>query len=134
LNKYISRISSVEIPVTNLEASVNWYTQILGVHIQHKDEKFAMLTFDSIGVPGIFLCETQDSSRLFFKNTNNEVLHSIIDFYTSDLKGFHQYLLDQGVQVGELNLHAESDFGGFGFRDPDGNLISACNAIQRGQV
>ncbi|MCM3127002.1 VOC family protein [Paenibacillus provencensis] len=93
-----------------------------------------MLTFDSIGVPGIFLCETQDSSRLQFRNTNNEVIHSVIDFYTNDLKGFYNYLNDQGVQVGELNINSEFDFGGFGFKDPDGNLLSACNAIQNGQV
>lgn len=134
VKKYISRISSVEIPVSDLEASVEWYTRILGLQVQHKGDAFAMLTFDAVGVPGVFLCETRDTGRLQFENTNNGVIHSMIDFYTDDLKGFHEFLVAQGVQAGELKIDTNSDFGGFGFRDPDGNLLGACNAIQRGQV
>ncbi len=134
MNKYISRISSVEIPVSNLKASVDWYTSVLGLAITYQDDRTAMLTFDAIGVPGVYLVQTGSESRLKFHNSNNGITHSVVDFYTGDLPGFHQFLTEQGVHVGELNMHAEYEVGGFGFEDPDGNLLSACNAIQRGQV
>jgi hypothetical protein len=57
----------------------------------------------------------------------------VIDFYTNDLNGFYNFLIEQGVQVRKLNINIEIGFGGFGFEDPDGNLLSACNAIQQGQ-
>lgn len=134
MNKYISRISSVEIPVSNLEDSIKWYTQVFGLEIQFQDKNSAMLTFDAIGVPGIFLCETKDNSRLHFVNSNTEITHSVIDFYTSDLKGFHSHLIQQGIEVGALNMNTEYDVGGFGIKDPDGNMLGVCNAIQQGQV
>jgi catechol 2,3-dioxygenase-like lactoylglutathione lyase family enzyme len=128
---YITRISAVEVPVSNLVKSIDWYTRILGLEVQHKDLKTAMLTFNALGVPGVFLCETESNEKLQFINTNNDVTHSVIDFFTADLIGFYNFLIEQGVKVGKLNMN--SDFGGFGFEDPNGNLLSACNAIQRGQ-
>lgn len=127
----ITRISSIEIPVSNLERSVEWYTRVLGVEVQHQDEKTVMLTFNAVGVPGLFLCETGSNERLRFVNTNSGVIHSVVDFYTDDLERCRNDLIEQGVKVGQLNMYGS--FGGFGFEDPDGNMLSACNAIQKGQ-
>lgn len=131
MSKYITGISSVEIPVSNLDVSVEWYTKHLGLAVQHRGDSFAMLTFDTVGVPGVYLCKTESGERLTFINTYTGVIHSVIDFYTADLEGFYNYLVEQGVETGPLNI--SSGYGGFGFKDPDGNLISACNVIQRGQ-
>lgn len=131
LTKFVKRISSVEIPVTDLEASVEWYTKHLGLSVQFQGDLFAMLTFNAVGVPGVFLCKTESGDTLQFKNTNTDVTHSIIDFYTKDLAGFHQYLNDKGIETGQLNM--QDGFGGFGFKDPDGNLLGATKAVQRGQ-
>ncbi|AOZ90830.1 VOC family protein [Paenibacillus crassostreae] len=133
MKRYISRISTIEIPVSNLNESIHWYTSLLGLEVTHRDDTTAVLTFDSLGVPGIFLCETKSENRLQFLNTNNDIKHSVIDFYTNDLNGFYNFLIEQGVQVGTYNMITEFDTGGFGFEDPDGNLLGACNAIQRGQ-
>jgi len=133
MRRYISRISSIEIPVSNLDESIKWYTKLLGLVVTYQDETTAMMTFDLIGVPGIFLCQTKSEERLQFLNTNNDISHSVIDFYTNDLNGFYNFLIEQGVQVRTLNMNTEIGFGGFGFEDPDGNLLSACNAIQQGQ-
>ncbi|KRF13723.1 hypothetical protein ASG93_14160 [Paenibacillus sp. Soil787] len=128
----MKRISAVEIPVSNLEGSINWYVKVLGLEVQYRGSNDAMLTFNEIGVPGIFLCQTKDIQRLQFVNTSNDITHSVIDFYTANLEEFRNYLIEQHVEVGKLNMNL--DHGGFGFKDPDGNLLSACNAIQRGQV
>lgn len=128
----ITRISSIEIPVSNVDASVEWYVNVLGLEVQHKDEKTAMLTFNAVGVPGLFLCETGSSERLRFVNSNNGITHSVVDFYTDDLERCHKDFIAQGVKVGKLNVF--NGFGGFGFEDPDGNMLSVCNAVQKGQV
>ncbi|NHN34180.1 VOC family protein [Paenibacillus sp. S3N08] len=132
VENFILRISAIEIPVSNLESSINWYVKLLGLEVQYRGSNDAMLTFNAIGVPGIFLCQTEDNQRLQFVNTSNGITHSVVDFYTSNLEEFRNYLIKQGVEVGKLNMN--SDHGGFGFKDPDGNFLSACNAIQRGQV
>jgi catechol-2,3-dioxygenase len=132
VKNFIPRISAIEFPVSKLESSINWYVKLLGLEVQYRGSNDAMLTFNETGVPGIFLCQTEDTQRLQFVNTSNGITHSVIDFYTSNLEEFRNYLIEQCVEVGKLNMN--SNHGGFGFKDPDGNLLSACNAIQRGQV
>ena len=125
----ISKLATVEIPVSNLERSVKWYTEILKLKVHYKGEKEAMLLFNTKGSATIFLVETNEKSRLSFFNTNTGVTHSVIDFYTSDLKGLYDYLKERSVEVGTYNVNPEDPkgLGGFGFKDPDGNLLSACN-------
>ncbi|MCS0790001.1 VOC family protein [Cytobacillus firmus] len=129
---FISHIATVEIPVSNLERSVVFYVDVLGVKVEFKGEKNAMLSFQAKGVPTIFLVETEDRKSLSFSNSHNGVEHSIIDFYTQSLEEFHQWLQMKNIEVGPLNIK-EHGFGGFGFKDPDSNLLSACNVLHKGQ-
>lgn len=122
----ITKVATIEIPVSQLERSVEWYTRILPLRVHHKDTTTAMLSFEKPGAPSIFLVETNEVQPLAFQNTNNGVTHSVIDFYTPDLEQCHQYLKDQGVSVGTINK-GPNGMGGFGFTDPDGNALSACN-------
>ncbi|HEU5138700.1 MAG TPA: VOC family protein [Bacillales bacterium] len=125
----ISKIATVEIPVSDLDRSVKWYTEKLNLHLDFKGDQNAMLLFNKKGTPSIFLVETHEESRLSFLNSNTGVTHSVIDFYTEDLKGFYEYLKGQDVEVGSYNADPDdpNGFGGFGFKDPDGNWLSACN-------
>lgn len=101
MKKYVTRISAVEVPVSNLEASIDWYITMLGLEVQHKDAKSAMLTFNAIGVPGVFLCKTESNERLQFLNTNTDTNHSVVDFYASDLEGYHHFFcLNKGLRSG----------------------------------
>ena len=133
MSNFISHIATVEIPVTNLNNSIEFYIDILGVKVESKDDKQAMLTFRAKGVPTLFLVETEKHKNISFINTNNGVEHSVIDFYTPNLKEFYQWLVDKGVEVGSLNINGKNGFGGFGFKDPDGNLLSACNILHQNQ-
>ncbi|PLR77371.1 glyoxalase/bleomycin resistance/dioxygenase family protein [Bacillus sp. V3-13] len=133
MSNFISHIATIEIPVSSLEQSVDFYVDILGVEIHFKGEENAMLSFHSKGVPTIFLVETEEKSNLSFKNTYNNVIHSVIDFYTPSLKEFYDWLKEKNVEVGTLNINNENGLGGFGFKDPDGNLLSATNILHPGQ-
>jgi len=128
---YVTRIATVEIPVTDIERSTTWYAKTLNLAVQHKTSNEAMLSFNAKGVAGIYLVKTEEPTRLQFVNTATAVKHSVIDFYTYNLEGFHGYLKDNEVEVGELTI--QNGFGGFGFKDPDGNLLGATNIAQLGQ-
>ncbi|MFB5087618.1 VOC family protein [Psychrobacillus sp. PGGUH221] len=132
MTHFISRISTIEIPVSNLETSIDFYTTVLGVFTDFKGEKAAMLSFHQKGVPTIYLVETEDFQPLSFFNNQSKIEHSIIDFYTPLLKDFYKFLEKKNIEVGPLNINEEG-IGGFGFKDPDGNLLSACNVEHLGQ-
>lgn len=134
--RIVPRIATIEIPVSNIEQSVAWYNKVLGIKAVHQDEYAAMLHLQGgsrVGVPTLYLVQTEEPNRLQFKNSNTGVIHSIIDFYIQDLERLHTFLKQEGVKVTELNFFPGSNKGGFGFEDPDGNLLSACNVTHSGQ-
>ncbi|MGE8204670.1 VOC family protein [Heyndrickxia sp. NPDC080065] len=133
MSNFISHIATVEIPVTNLNKSIEFYIDILGVEVEFKGDKAAMLTFSAKGVPTLYLVETEEHKSISFINTNNGIEHSVIDFYTPNLNEFYNWLIDKEIEVGTLNVNNENGLGGFGFKDPDGNLLSACNILQQNQ-
>lgn len=133
LSNFISHIATVEIPVSNLKKSIEFYTDIIGVKVESSGENFAMLSFNSKGVPTLFLVETEDKKSLSFTNTNNDIVHSVIDFYSPNLHLFYSWLKEKNVEVGILNINNETELGGFGFKDPDGNSLSACNILHSDQ-
>ncbi|MGM0903681.1 MAG: VOC family protein [Bacillota bacterium] len=133
MSHFISHVATLEIPVTNLEKSIEFYIDILGVQLEFKGEKNAMLTFKAKGVPTFYLVQTEEAQATSFTNTNNGIIHSIIDFYTPKLEEFYSWLKEKNIHVGTLNIHPENGLGGFGFKDPDGNLLSATNVLHSGQ-
>lgn len=135
----IPRIACIEIPVSNLKAAVEWYGKILGLKVigEFQDSwKEAMLQFpgNPIGVPTVYLVQTDSQDRLKFYNTNYGYTQSIIDFYTADLAEFHRRLKALGVATNRETIELQpGETGGFGFFDPDGNSFGATNAIFEGQ-
>jgi catechol 2,3-dioxygenase-like lactoylglutathione lyase family enzyme len=133
MSTFITHIATLEIPVSNLEQSIEWYIDILEVKVHFKGEHAAMLSFEATGVPTLYLVETSDDNKLSFKNTHTDIVHSVIDFYTADLNGLYNSLIGKNVWVTPLNIDPDHGFGGFGFKDPDGNLLSATNVLHKGQ-
>jgi catechol 2,3-dioxygenase-like lactoylglutathione lyase family enzyme len=133
MSEFISHVATLEIPVSSLDRAIPFYQEVLGVEVHFKGERNAMLTFNRQGVPTIFLVETEAVGGASFRNSNNDIEHSVIDFYTHDLKSFHSWLKERNIETGPLNIHPDNGFGGFGFKDPDGNLLSATNVLHPGQ-
>ncbi|QTD42546.1 VOC family protein [Sporosarcina sp. Te-1] len=137
MSNFVSHIATVEIPVTNLQRSIEFYVETLGVSVTFQGEKQAMLSFGSKGVPTMFLVQIdvhmEEQKHLSFVNPSNGVEHTVIDFYTDKLSEFHSWLADRNVEVSALNINEENGLGGFGFKDPDGNLLSACNILHEHQ-
>ncbi|MEW9698144.1 sigma-70 family RNA polymerase sigma factor [Paenibacillus sp. SI8] len=136
--KIVPRISTIEIPVGDMTRAIHWYGQILGTKVVYQDGLTAMLHLQGgnrIGVPTLYLVQTDDPQRLSFFNTNTNIIHSVIDFFVPDLERFRFFLIDQGVEVTGINyIPGLEGMGGFGFKDPEGNSLSVCNVTHQGQV
>ena len=124
----IKGIATVEIPVSSLDRSVVWYEEVLSMIAVYRDERTAMLRFrgHGPGVPTVYLVETEERRPLYFVNSYTGITHSIIDLLAPNLQTFRHFLQEKGVEVGKMNTN-EQGLGGFGFYDPDGNSLSACN-------
>ena len=136
--RIVPRIATIEIPVTNIKASIDWYHKVLGTKVAHETDYDAMLHLQGgnrIGVPTLYLVQTESVRNLSFTNTNTNIIHSVIDFYVPDLERYHIFLKEQGVEVTGINfLPGMVGKGGFGFKDPDGNSLSVCNVTHQGQI
>lgn len=136
--RIVPRIATIEIPVKNVKDSVEWYHKFIGTKAVFEDAHSAMLHLQGgnrVGVPTLYLVQTEERRPLHFTNTLTGIKHSIIDFYIPDLSRFHQFLKTNGVTVTDLNFIPGMDgYGGFGFEDLDGNLLSATNVTHSGQA
>ncbi|MBS4172796.1 sigma-70 family RNA polymerase sigma factor [Bacillus sp. FJAT-49736] len=135
--RIVPRIATIEIPVSNIQASIEWYHNVLGTKVVHQSDHDAMLHLQGgnrVGVPTLYLVQTNSKERLTFENTNTKIVHSVIDFFIPDLNRYHSFLKNLGVEVTDINyLPGMENQGGFGFKDPDGNVLSACNVTHLGQ-
>jgi catechol 2,3-dioxygenase-like lactoylglutathione lyase family enzyme len=105
----VPRIATIEIPVTDLRRSIDWYGKMLGVKPQgewHEQETGAMLHVQG---------------------------GSVIDLYTHDLNGYYHFLKENGADVNEIDWEREPHRPGFGFRDCDGNSLGVSNVEFKGQ-
>ncbi|TMW70356.1 VOC family protein [Alteribacter natronophilus] len=128
----IKHIATIEIPVSDLHRSIEWYTGNLELTCAFKGKTNAMLSFGNTS-PTIFLVETEEVIPPAFRNTYTGTEHSVVDFYTADLAETHRKLKENGVEAGRLNVMEGSQMGGFGFKDPDGNPLSVTNVLHEGQ-
>jgi catechol 2,3-dioxygenase-like lactoylglutathione lyase family enzyme len=106
-HNYLKKIAIIEVPVSNLQDSIDWYTTNLGMMVTWRGETEATVELSTPGSPQVFLVQTDEGVSLSFKN-------SVIDFHTDDLKGFHKFLTDRKIQVTREDV---GERGGFGFKD-----------------
>lgn len=124
------RVAGVEIPVADLKKAIAWYAETFGMKVlgePEKDWEAAMLYLDGgerLGVRNFYLVKTEDDQRLAFVNTHTGVTHSVIDFYSANVKSILADLHVRGVRMN----------GASGFFDPDGNSLAVCSTVHRGQV
>ena len=118
-------LSTIEVPVTDVDAACAWYENMLSAHTTWRGENAAMLRMRTCHVQ-IFLVHSDGSDRLQFRSRQGGVIHSVIDFYCPDLPGMHAWLHEHGVSTTPLSVH-DNGLGGFGFDDPDGNRFGVTN-------
>lgn len=122
----ILKITTIEVPVSDLARSIQWFTDVLGFVAKWQGADSAMVHLPEGDSPSLYLVRTEAPERLKFQNTSSGVKHSVIDFYTEDLAGLHALLTQKSATVTALKPGAR----GFGLKDPDGNLFGVTDIRQ----
>ena len=105
----LKRIDTVFLPVTNLERSIAWYTETLGLTLRWQVQGYAAFHV------------AQTALTLVQADAAVPAKHEPFNFYVDDIKGVHAHLAGLGVAVSELRDHG--NLLEFTLTDPDGNRL-----------
>nr|WP_068781518.1 VOC family protein [Paenibacillus sp. 79R4] len=117
----MNKLEHVQIPVRNLEASVQWYTTNLDFRLQSKSDRNRQAFLTLSEGPMLMLWETQDEGRANF--TVNGQTMPVLLFNTTKIHELHQLLKSL---KSEITTYQDEGFGWvLKFLDPDGNMWGA---------
>lgn len=118
INSFLQQLHYVRLPVKNLEASIQWYTESLGFQLAEiTEQNFAVIKLEE--GPLLVLVPTEDATFGHF--TRQGVAEFSVAFTCPEIKRFHQYLKEQHVKVEEIQEDHGHLF--FCFFDPNGNKL-----------
>lgn len=111
-------ISHVQLKVSNLERSIQYYKTVIGFDVLEQTQTSAVLTFDG-STSLLSLEEVQNAVPL--KRGQTGLYHFALLLPTrKDLGNFIQHIIEQNVRVGAGDHHVSE---AFYLNDPDGNGI-----------
>jgi len=118
---FLNKLEHVQIPVENLEASVQWYTTNLGFRLQSKSEKNRQAFLTLSEGPMLMLWETVDDTQANF-TVKGQVMPVML-FNTTRVHELFQLLKTLGS---EITSYQNEGFGWvLKFIDPNGNMWGA---------
>ncbi|TCZ78186.1 VOC family protein [Paenibacillus albiflavus] len=112
------------VPVSDLARSTEWYTQVLGFEILHKDEPNATVTMMNDNKIVFCLVRSYNIEQRPFPK-NDYGVGQYFNFHTHDVESAYKLLRQRGAEVGEIE---EFDgIRGFSLHDLDGNRYGVVN-------
>jgi len=117
-NNILEKLEHMQIPVKNLEESIDWYVKNLGFTVQgwSKESHHAFLTLPE--GPMLMLWETQDQTQANF--SYNGQLMPVLLYKTKEILKLHEKLI--GLDA-EITFFQDEGFGWvLKFIDPNGNM------------
>ncbi|AJD90234.1 hypothetical protein JMA_09170 [Jeotgalibacillus malaysiensis] len=118
---FIQHLHYIRIPVRDLDQSVQWYQDVLGLElVTITEDPFAIFKIDE-GPFLITLVPTENETFIHF--TTDEDAAFSLGFASPELEAFHQHLIDHGVLVGDIKEDQDHQY--FTFYDPSGNKLQS---------
>lgn len=122
-----TRIGYSYLPTTDIDASIAWYTENLGLQLGQKFEDrgsfIAPLQYPHKNAIALVLIETTDAKPL--EITRNGALFPVLAMNCPNIEYTHQFLSNKGIAVEELHTLGDGEAKYFYFRDDQGNYIEA---------
>ncbi|MGN7478161.1 VOC family protein [Solibacillus silvestris] len=108
----VKRIDTVFVEVRDLDHSIKWYSEILGLTMRWNQHGYAAFT---VGETSLTLVQSADVKP---------ARHSPFNFFTTNIEEVHKFLAANRVDTENI-----ADYGNmrtFDFKDPDGHILGFC--------
>lgn len=122
-NTLLRGVEGLFIPVSDPQASAQWYASNLGCEPLFDEEEAAVVRLGNGSRTVLCLVKTQMPLPVEFPQ-NCFGVGKFVNFEVDDLDRVHALLVDRGVEVGAIGAEGSSRF--FTFRDPDGTPLGVC--------
>lgn len=126
-----SRIGYVYVPTSNIDESIQWYTENLDFKLmdkfQDRGSYLAVLHHPHQHSIALLLIETENPDRL--EIVRNGKPFPIMAINCPDIEYTHESLRSKGIDVGELHTLGAGEAKYFYFRDNAGNLLEGAWSI-----
>jgi predicted lactoylglutathione lyase len=116
-------IPVIQLPVRDLEKSVAWYRDVLGLGFTFEynpgDHEAWMNVNGGIGL-GLIRCKDKEIPKLSFRNMNGE-MNAVLTFRVEEIHQVYDEMKARGIEVGKM-IYKEG--GGYSFKieDLDGHF------------
>ncbi|PFJ46106.1 VOC family protein [Bacillus nitratireducens] len=126
-----TRIGHNYIPTTNIDTSIKWYTQNLGLKLINKFEDrgsyIAVLHYPHKNAIATLLIQTEKNNPL--EIIRNEKAFPVIALNCEDIEYTHNQLKEKGIEVEDIKVLGQGEAKYFYFRDNEENLLEATWSI-----
>lgn len=115
-------INNVFIHVSNLQKSVKWYSNLLGLSYTDSYIESPVYNITVTGETGLSLDDQTFDPGFKLKPSN----HVLFNFYVDDIDVAYKFMKENHIIIVK-EIEQINDFAYFNFQDPDGNVLMACN-------
>lgn len=119
----VNKINNVFIHVSNLEKSVEWYSDLLAMPFNKDNVISPVYNIPLTSETGLTLDDhTFDPG---FQLRSSE--HVLFNFFVKDIDEAYKFVINKGITI-VREIERNGDFAYFNFKDPDGNILMICNS------
>jgi catechol 2,3-dioxygenase-like lactoylglutathione lyase family enzyme len=116
---FLEEIHYFRIPVTDLDISARWYTDILRLVLRRQTDGHAVFEVGEGPLLVIVKADTNSRGHFYVEGTPE----FSVGFTCPDIHRFREYLIEQGVRA--ESMQEEGGHFYFYFYDPSGNKLQA---------
>ncbi|MGD6776736.1 MULTISPECIES: VOC family protein [Bacillaceae] len=127
MNEKLWRVGTTYIPVTDVDASADWYVSKLGAELSYHDQDKAIV---NLADQSLFLVKAKEGQTSNFIDANGKVRFSLtfeVDGLGA-LEKMHHDFIKQGIKVGEIENRGHTGRN-FVFEDLDGNKFDVWSEL-----